>query len=411
MSSDSSSSFRSVFNLSSYLSFDLPLLLTPSTRDKVTAIEGSKDLSSLSLDELISNLKVYEMIMEKDSELVKGKQEKNKSLALKAKKESSDDEISTSGSEDEEYAMALKDFNKFFRRRGKFVRQSQNEKKSFQRNQDDKKGVNERKCFKCEDPNHLIKSQMHNNIMAAGLRDCPPMLTTGRYAQWQSRFMRYVDTKPNSVALKKCILQGLYVLNEITISCQPVTDDSPVVPARTVPETFMNISTENTTHFDVEPKAIHLILTGIGADIYLIIDACTTAKYMWIAIERLRQGESLNKQDVKTNLFWEFGKFTSRDGESIESYYSRFYMNEMRIVSVAEAKEIVDNQVVQQTRIQCFNCKGIKGHFAKECKKPKRAKDYTYHKEKMLMCKQAEKGVSLRVEQSDWLDDIDEDID
>ncbi|GKB55720.1 hypothetical protein Tco_0911906 [Tanacetum coccineum] len=45
---------------------------------------------------------------------------------------------------------------------------------------------------------------------------------------------------------------------------------------------------------------------------------------MWIAIERLQQGESLNIQDVKTNLFWEFRKFTSRDGESMESYYSRF---------------------------------------------------------------------------------------
>nr|GEW95417.1 hypothetical protein [Tanacetum cinerariifolium] len=54
-------------------------------------------------------------------------------------------------------------------------------------------------------------------------------------------------------------------------------------------------------------------------------------KDIWIAIERLQQGESLNKQDVKTNLFWEFSKFTSRDEESIESYYLRFckMMNEM----------------------------------------------------------------------------------
>ncbi|GJR22815.1 hypothetical protein Tco_0971342 [Tanacetum coccineum] len=51
----------------------------------------------------------------------------------------------------------------------------------------------------------------------------------------------------------------------------------------------------------------------------------------WIAIERLMQEESINKQDVKTNLLWEFGKFTSRDEETLESYYSRFYkmMNEM----------------------------------------------------------------------------------
>ncbi|GJZ40310.1 hypothetical protein Tco_0586873 [Tanacetum coccineum] len=92
-------------------------------------------------------------------------------------------------------------------------------------------------------------NQVHNDIMAAGSRDRPPMLAMGRYAQWQSRFMRYVNTKPNSKELKQCIFKG----------------------------------------------------------------------------------ESLNKQDVKTNLFWEFGKFTSRDEESIESYYSRFYkmINEM----------------------------------------------------------------------------------
>ncbi|GJY67230.1 hypothetical protein Tco_0469468 [Tanacetum coccineum] len=90
--------------------------LHPKWRAKVTTIEESKDLTSLSLDELIGNLKVYEMIIKKDSEIVKAKVER-KSLALKAKKESSDEECSTSGSEDEEYAMAVRDFKKFFKRR------------------------------------------------------------------------------------------------------------------------------------------------------------------------------------------------------------------------------------------------------------------------------------------------------
>ncbi|GJX50686.1 zf-CCHC domain-containing protein [Tanacetum coccineum] len=122
---------------------------------KVTAIEESKDLTSLSLDELIGNLKVHEMIIKKDSEIVKAKVER-KSLALKAKKESSDEECSTSGSEDEEYAMAVRDFKKFFKRRGRFVRQPQNDKKTFQRSRDDKNGKSDRKCFRCGDPNHLI---------------------------------------------------------------------------------------------------------------------------------------------------------------------------------------------------------------------------------------------------------------
>ncbi|GJS26886.1 zf-CCHC domain-containing protein [Tanacetum coccineum] len=128
----------------------------PKWRAKVTAIEESKDLTSLSLNELIGNLKVYEVIIKKDSEMVKGKREQNRSLALKVKKESSDEDSSTSDSEDEEYAMSVRDFNKFFKRRGRFVRQPHDERKSSQRNKDDKNSKSEMKCFKCGDPNHLI---------------------------------------------------------------------------------------------------------------------------------------------------------------------------------------------------------------------------------------------------------------
>ncbi|GJS05175.1 retrovirus-related pol polyprotein from transposon TNT 1-94 [Tanacetum coccineum] len=95
------------------------------------------------------------MIIKKDSEIVKAKGER-KSLALKAKKESSDEECSTSKSKDEEYAMAVRDFKKFFKRRGRFVRQPRNDKMTFQRNRDDKNRKNDRKCFRCGDPNHLI---------------------------------------------------------------------------------------------------------------------------------------------------------------------------------------------------------------------------------------------------------------
>ncbi|GJV95179.1 hypothetical protein Tco_1546756 [Tanacetum coccineum] len=98
--------------------------LHPKWRAKVTAIEESKDLTSLSIDELIGNLKVHEMIIKKDSEIVKAKVER-KSIALKAKKESSDEECSTSGSEDEE-------------------------------SRDDKNGKSDGKFFRCGYPNHLI---------------------------------------------------------------------------------------------------------------------------------------------------------------------------------------------------------------------------------------------------------------
>nr|GEV20202.1 hypothetical protein [Tanacetum cinerariifolium] len=258
---------------------------------------------------------------------------------------------------------------------------------------------------------------------------------------------------------------------------------------------------------------------------------------MWEAIERLQQGESLNIQDVKINLFLEFGKFTSHDGELMESYYTRIYklMNEMirnnltvttmhvnvqflqqlqpewsrfmtivkqqhkldevsyhklfdilkqyqnevnelraeklarnanllALVATAQAsqdpyyqsssshrsqapsskpsiltrshtatrhkgKEITkpitppcetsseedsDPKQAQRDKHMQKNLALIAkefGHFAKECRKPKRVKDSMYHKEKMLLCKQAKQGVSLQAEQYDWLEDTNEEVD
>nr|GEU92373.1 zinc knuckle CX2CX4HX4C [Tanacetum cinerariifolium] len=129
--------------------------LHPKWRTKVMTIEESKELTALTLDELIRNLKVHEMIIKKDSEIVKAKGER-KSLSLKAKKESSDEEYLTSRIKDEEYVMAVRDFKNFFKRRGRFVRQPQNDKKTFLRRCDDKNGKGDRKCFRCGDPNHLI---------------------------------------------------------------------------------------------------------------------------------------------------------------------------------------------------------------------------------------------------------------
>ncbi|GJZ44686.1 zf-CCHC domain-containing protein [Tanacetum coccineum] len=84
-------------------------------------------------------------------EISKNKKEKYKSLALKARKVLSEEEATSSNSNDEEYAMVVRDFKKFFRRRGKFVRQPHDDKKNFQKVKEGKKEKDDRRCFNEDD--------------------------------------------------------------------------------------------------------------------------------------------------------------------------------------------------------------------------------------------------------------------
>ncbi|GJU50883.1 hypothetical protein Tco_1220438 [Tanacetum coccineum] len=125
-------------------------------------------------------------------------------------------------------------------------------------------------------------------------------------------------------------------------------------------ENYKNVSQDIRNQLDVEAEVVQIILTGIDNDMYSIVDACPNACKMWKAIERLKQGEAINVQDLETNLYWEFGKFTSWDGESLESYYSRFYkmINEL----VKNQCDVTNHQVnqhqneVNEIRVERLAC-------------------------------------------------------
>ncbi|GJU93457.1 hypothetical protein Tco_1318213 [Tanacetum coccineum] len=308
-------------------------------------------------------------------------------------------------------------------------------------------------------------SALHNVIMEAGGKDLPPMLAPGNYVQWKSQIKRYIDTKPNHELIHYCIenlpckYQWIPNPNPDTPATPGIDDVTPIHPTR-VMETYATISEDIKKKMDVEAEAVQIILTGIDNDIYSTVDACPNAMEM---------------------------KFTSRNGETLDSYYSSSYFSlnqngkgkeianipsskydsepevvsdeevtrmdkeieklmalisisfkkiykptnnnlrtssntrnknidntprsnkrtgydrqtgqyeNQRAINVAEARDNVRTQVVQQT-----------GHVARECKKEKWVRDLTYQKEKMMLCKQEEAGIELSVEQVDWRDDTDD---
>nr|GEX83443.1 hypothetical protein [Tanacetum cinerariifolium] len=335
-------------------------------------------------------------------------------------------------------------------------------------------------------------NNLHNAVMKAGGKDRPPMLAPGNYVQWKSRIKRYIDTKPNHELIHYCLKNPPYKYTWVE-KVVPVSEGSPGTTTERYMENYKTVSQDIRNQLNAEAKAIQIILTGIDNDIYFTVDACPNACEMWKSIERLKHGESINVQDLETNLYWEFGKFTSRDDESLESYYSRFYkmMNELvrnqcnvtnhqvnvqdrgkAIVNspppiydqepsmvVEDDKMSKDKEIDKLMAIICLSFKKIYkptnnnlrtssntsranqdnsprinrgvgydnqrlgnvagaketigttvefGHVTRECQKPKRAKDASYHREKMLLCKQEEAEIQLHAEQADWRDDTDD---
>nr|GEV41969.1 hypothetical protein [Tanacetum cinerariifolium] len=163
---------------------------------------------------------------------------------------------------------------------------------------------------------------LHNAIMEADGKDYPPMLAPGNYVQWKSIIKRYIDTKLNHELIHYCLKNPPYKFTWADKVVR-VTEGSSVTTTKRYMENYKNVSQDIRDQLNAEAEAIQIILTGIDNDIYSTVDACPNAFEMWKAIERLKQGESINVQDLETNLYWEFGKFTSRDGKSLESYYSR----------------------------------------------------------------------------------------
>nr|GEX93723.1 RNA-directed DNA polymerase, eukaryota [Tanacetum cinerariifolium] len=158
--------------------------------------------------------------------------------------------------------------------------------------------------------------------MEAGSKDRLAMLAPGNYVHWKSRIKRYIDTKPNYELIQYCLENPPYKLDWQDIEVL-VSEGSPITTTERIRETYKNVSQDIRDQLNAEAEAVQIILTGIDNDIYSTVDACPNACEI---------------------------KFTSQDGESLESYYSRFYkmINEL----IRNQCKVTNHQVTVQFLLQ-----------------------------------------------------------
>nr|GEU35627.1 retrovirus-related Pol polyprotein from transposon TNT 1-94 [Tanacetum cinerariifolium] len=139
------------------------------------------------------------------------------------------------------------------------------------------------------------------DIYAASSESRPPMLNEENYVAWSSRLLRYAKSRPNGKLIHNSILNGLYIRKMI-----PEPSDA--------------------------NRDIITILLGLPEDIYAAVDSCETAQKIWLRVQQKMKGSDIGIQEKKAKLFNEWERFTSNEGESIESYYHRFLklMNDLK---------------------------------------------------------------------------------
>nr|GFA55351.1 hypothetical protein [Tanacetum cinerariifolium] len=156
------------------------------------------------------------------------------------------------------------------------------------------------------------------------------MLNKDNYVSWSSRIIRYARSRPNSKMIVDSIENGPYVRRMIATPGEP--DLSVLVPESFHEQTGEELTENDIKRMDADDQAIQTILLGNPEDIYAAVDSCETTKKIWKRVRQMMKGSNIGEQEKKEKLFNEWEKFTSTDGELIESYNHRFMqpMNDLK---------------------------------------------------------------------------------
>nr|GEV83727.1 hypothetical protein [Tanacetum cinerariifolium] len=116
----------------------------------------------------------------------------------------------------------------------------------------------------------------------------------------------------------------------------------PIVEENRVTRTkkYAKLSRAEKIQADCDMKVTNIILQGLPANIYSLMNHHRVAKDLWERVQKLIQGTTLTKQERECKLYDAFDKFTHIKGESLHKYYLRFTqpINDMNIYNMKMEK-------------------------------------------------------------------------
>ncbi|GJU12811.1 hypothetical protein Tco_1135207 [Tanacetum coccineum] len=165
-----------------------------------------------------------------------------------------------------------------------------------------------------------------NNTLAeymilSGADNRPPMLDKDLYDSWKSRMELYMQNREHGRMILESVEHGPLIW--------PTVEDNGVIRTKK----YAELSAAEKIQADCDMKATNIILQGLPADIYSLVNHHRVAKDLWERVQLLMQGTSLTKQERECKLYDAFDKFTHIKGESLHTYYLRFtqLINDMNI--------------------------------------------------------------------------------
>ncbi|GKE31328.1 retrovirus-related pol polyprotein from transposon TNT 1-94, partial [Tanacetum coccineum] len=203
-------------------------------------------------------------------------------------------------------------------------------------------------------------------------------------------------------------------------------DNRPPMLDKDLTKKYAELSTAEKIKADCDMKATNIILQGLPADIYSLVNHHRVAKDLWERVQLLMQGTSLTRQErefayqspqAHTQPMTEspFGDssfaipvFSPRDDLIAYPNKAMAFLTAVASSSTtykSNATSSRGNTTSGQARVvRCYNCQG-KGHMARQCTQPKRPRNAAWYKEKAMLAEAQEAGQILDEEQLAFLAD------